>query len=140
MRYGRGDHRLGIGELSARTGASHRSLRHYEALGLLPAERASNGYRYFGEEAVELVQRIKALLALGLPLRSVREVLSCVRTKELHVVAGCQQLRDTLDDELRRLDAVEARVQETRRAITAVLRRRSSSVMGPACPTKGEWA
>ncbi len=131
MRGTRADHRLSIGELSSRTGASHRSLRHYEALGLLPAERASNGYRSYGEDAVELVQRIKALLALGLPLRAVREVMSCVRTSELQVVERCQQLHDTLDDELRRLDAVETRVQETRRAITAVLQ--TAVIPDPAC-------
>ena len=63
--------RLTIGQLSARTGASHRSLRHYEAQGLLTPDRGANGYRSYGEEAVEIVRRIKSLLALGLSLRTV---------------------------------------------------------------------
>lgn len=41
-----------IGELAHRTGVHAHQLRYYEAQGLLEAERGTNGYREFGEEAV----------------------------------------------------------------------------------------
>jgi MerR-like DNA binding protein len=58
----RSDRRLTIGELASRTGASRRSLRHPDAVGLLPADRAPNGYRSYGPDTVELVRIITAVL------------------------------------------------------------------------------
>lgn len=42
-----------IGELSASTGVSMRSLRYYEEQGLLHAERSSSGQRLYAGDAVE---------------------------------------------------------------------------------------
>lgn len=69
-----------IGELSTRTGVSERSLRHYEARGLLAPERAYNGYRDYEESALERVGRIRSLLCAGLSTDTIREVLGCVAT------------------------------------------------------------
>ncbi|RKN37183.1 MerR family transcriptional regulator [Streptomyces hoynatensis] len=66
-----------IGELSRRTGVSERLLRYYEERELIRAERRANGYREYGEEAEQAVRRIRALLAAGLPLRVVRQILPC---------------------------------------------------------------
>ena len=54
-----------IGELAARTGVSTRLLRYYEAQGLLHADRDGNGYRMYGESAVERVRLIRELLESG---------------------------------------------------------------------------
>ncbi|MGI5176816.1 MerR family transcriptional regulator [Dactylosporangium sp. CA-152071] len=64
-----------IGELSRRTGVSARALRHYEDEGLLHPGRCSNGYRDFGEDAVDAVGQIRALIDSGLPTRIIRDVL-----------------------------------------------------------------
>jgi DNA-binding transcriptional MerR regulator len=66
-----------IGELSAATGASPRSLRYYEQQGLITAERSANGYRDYGDDAVDAVLRIRSLLDLGLPSELVRVALPC---------------------------------------------------------------
>ena len=42
-----------ISQLAARTGVPTSTLRYYESAGLLPADRASNGYRVYGEAAVD---------------------------------------------------------------------------------------
>lgn len=55
-----------IGELSARTGVSIRSLRYYDDQGLLPAERTSGGHRAYPEAAIDRVIRIQELFAAGL--------------------------------------------------------------------------
>ena len=57
-----------IGELAALTGASRRSLRHYEDEGLLTSARAANGYRTYDAPAVATVHKIKALLGAGMTL------------------------------------------------------------------------
>ncbi|WP_328689526.1 MerR family transcriptional regulator [Streptomyces caniferus] len=69
-----------IGELARRTGVSTRALRYYEQRGLLRAHRDANGYRrYDDEEAVELVGRIRELLATGLNTDDIRALLPCAQ-------------------------------------------------------------
>jgi len=55
-----------IGELSRLTGVSARSIRHYEAKGLLRSARRENNYREFDESAVPRIKAIQLYLKLGL--------------------------------------------------------------------------
>jgi len=57
---------FGIGELSARTRVSARSLRYYEEQGLLAPDRTRAGHRRFDAEAVDRVLLIQRLFAAGL--------------------------------------------------------------------------
>ncbi|MFC8827349.1 MerR family transcriptional regulator [Streptomyces sp. NPDC057137] len=66
-----------IGELAARTDVSPRMLRYYEAQDLLRAERDGNGYRFFGEPAVERVLLIRELLSSGFTTELIRSSLPC---------------------------------------------------------------
>lgn len=70
-----------IGELAERTGASVRSLRHYERAGLIKARRDGNGYRVFDAGAVECVRRVRGLLEAGF---TVSEILPL----SAHLVRG----------------------------------------------------
>ncbi|MFI2410359.1 MerR family transcriptional regulator [Streptomyces sp. NPDC018947] len=67
-----------IGELARATGTTARALRHYEQVGLISSERASNGYRVYDERAVVRVRNIRYLLAAGLTLDDVRVFLPCL--------------------------------------------------------------
>ncbi|WP_341854096.1 MerR family transcriptional regulator [Brachybacterium sp. GPGPB12] len=58
--------RFGIGELSARTGVSARSLRYYEEQDLLTPARTAAGHRRFDAEAVDRVLLVRRLFAAGL--------------------------------------------------------------------------
>ncbi|WP_030796885.1 MerR family transcriptional regulator [Streptomyces sp. NRRL S-337] len=68
-----------IGELARRSGVSERSLRYYEAQGLLRAERTPGGQRHYGEWAVDRVIRIQALYAAGLNSKKIARLLPCMR-------------------------------------------------------------
>ncbi|HEY8547058.1 MAG TPA: MerR family transcriptional regulator, partial [Acidimicrobiales bacterium] len=107
---------LRIGELAQLTGVSRRALRHYERQGLLPARRGDNGYRHFDRDAVARVGAIRELLAMGLPTRLVREVLPCVLDAD-PARLRCPELRSILHDELARLDARAAEIDDARRRI-----------------------
>ena len=48
-----------ISELSKLTGASIRSLRYYEAKGLIATQREENGYRVYNQMVVERVKTIQ---------------------------------------------------------------------------------
>lgn len=71
-----------IKELSLKTGASIRSLRHYEFKGLLHCSRLSNGYRDYDEQAVEIVKLIQLYLNLGLTTDNIVQILDCPTSPE----------------------------------------------------------
>lgn len=67
-----------IGELSARTGASRRSLRYYEQQGLLVSTRSPSGQRCYDDEHVQRVALVQAFLAAGVPSRTIAEMVPCM--------------------------------------------------------------
>ncbi|MEV5943687.1 MerR family transcriptional regulator [Streptomyces sp. NPDC051994] len=65
-----------IQEIAKKAGTTSRTLRHYGELGLLvPSRIGSNGYRYYGQDALVRLQRILLLRELGLSLPVIGEVL-----------------------------------------------------------------
>lgn len=64
-----------IGEFAAATGITERSLRHYEDVGLLVPDRAANGYREYAESIIERACEIRDLVAAGIPLRLVADII-----------------------------------------------------------------
>ena len=65
-----------IQETARLTGTTSRTLRHYDAIGLLsPSSRAAGGSRHYDEDALVRLQRILLLRELGLPLGRIAEVL-----------------------------------------------------------------
>lgn len=66
-----------IGQLAKRFKLSRSSLLYYDAIGLLPAAQRSQGnYRLYDEKAVERLQQIQEYRAVGLPLDSIKTLLS----------------------------------------------------------------
>lgn len=75
---------LTIGEFSRLGRVSPRMLRHYDALGLLcPEAVGENGYRYYKQEQLEPLLRIRRLQDYGFPLAQVGELLAMDREKLL---------------------------------------------------------
>ncbi|GGX34801.1 hypothetical protein GCM10010383_76320 [Streptomyces lomondensis] len=70
--------RMRIGELAARAGTTTRTLRYYEARGLLPARRTGNGYRDYDESDLRLLRQIRTLQVdadvHGVPRRLLEEL------------------------------------------------------------------
>ncbi|WGX94377.1 MerR family transcriptional regulator [Nocardioides sp. L-11A] len=64
-----------IGELAGRTGVATRLIRYYEQQALLLADRLPNGYRTYGEDHVERIERIAGLVQAGVPTRLVKVLL-----------------------------------------------------------------
>jgi DNA-binding transcriptional MerR regulator len=90
-----------IGDLSAVTGASARSLRYYEEQGLLSSTRTAGGQRIYPEVSVERVRLIQSLLAAGLNSVTIAEVLPCVSDAS----ARTPWLAARLSDELARVES-----------------------------------
>ena len=65
-----------VGELADELGVTTRTLRHYEALGLLtPTARTESGYRLYGLAQVDRLYRILALRSLDLSLEEIGRLL-----------------------------------------------------------------
>ena len=97
-----------IGDLSAASGASARSLRYYEEQGLLSSERGTGGQRHYPSAAIERVGLIKTLLAAGLSTATIRDVLPCVSDEAIRT----PWLAARLGEELAR---VETQMEDLRR-------------------------
>src|SRR6185436_2179273 len=68
---------LRVGDLARQTGKTVRAIHLYEELGLLqPATRSSGGFRLYAPAAVERVEWIDRLHALGFSLQEMRELLA----------------------------------------------------------------
>jgi DNA-binding transcriptional MerR regulator len=66
-----------IAEVARHSGLSARTLRHYDAIGLLaPAWTARDGRRYYEREQLLRLQRILLLREIGLGLRAIAAVLA----------------------------------------------------------------
>jgi DNA-binding transcriptional MerR regulator len=105
-------------EMVARTGVSERLLRYYEDQGLLQPDRLPSGYREYAESDVEVVRRIRALLAAGLSTSTIAHVLPCV-TADLKPT--CSALFDQLHQERERITASIAALETSRRLLDSVL-------------------
>ncbi|HEY5891352.1 MAG TPA: heavy metal-responsive transcriptional regulator [Acidimicrobiia bacterium] len=66
-----------IGQLATNTGVSTKTIRFYEAEGLLPvADRAANGYRVYGQQSVDRLKFIKDAQSAGLALNEISTILT----------------------------------------------------------------
>ena len=84
-----------IQDVARLCGTTSRTLRHYDAIGLLPPSRvADNGYRYYDDDALVRLQRIVLLRGLGLALPEVRRVLDSERDPATALRAHLARLRD----------------------------------------------
>ncbi|MCX5151628.1 MerR family transcriptional regulator [Streptomyces sp. NBC_00320] len=101
-----------IGELSRQTGVSERLLRYYERTELIHAERRANGYREYDDQTVQTVRRVRALLAVGLPTRIIRQVLPC--TQDTATLRPCPGVLTSLRDQLDILDQRAAELETAR--------------------------
>ncbi len=73
---------LNIGQAAQRARVSAKMVRHYEALGLLPAvQRSESGYRQYGEQQVHTLRFIKRARDLGFSMPEIAELLKLWQNK-----------------------------------------------------------
>lgn len=110
-----------IGEVSKLFHISVSSLRHYESLGLLAPEAisADSGYRYYSTEQFEVLNTIRYLRALDMPLseiadflgnREVDRIEEKLRQQKAAVIRKQQELKRVerkIDNRLKQLQAAQ---------------------------------
>ena len=65
-----------IGKAAQLSGTTIKAIRHYEAIGLLPAPQRQGQYRVYSAQNVELLMFIKCAQQLGFKLKELQEILA----------------------------------------------------------------
>ncbi|WP_242087225.1 MerR family transcriptional regulator, partial [Microbacterium lacticum] len=82
-------------EVARLAGTTSRTLRHYDAIGLLsPTRVGANGYRYYDSDALVRLQRILLMRELGLGLPQIADVLARPATVDEALVQHLAWLRE----------------------------------------------
>lgn len=115
--------RMQIGELGRRAGVAAKTIRYYEEIGLLeePA-RSANGYRDYGDEAVDRLRFIRDAQGTGL---SLSEIASILEMRD-HGEQTCGHVIELLERHLADIDRRVRQLRRTRKLLEALAVRAKS--------------
>lgn len=109
-----------IGELAHRTDVPTKTIRYYEEIELLPPpERAANGYRDYGEGAIDRLRFVRDAQATGLTLTEIASILD-LRSQG---VGTCHHVVDLLERHLADLDRHIETLKKTRKQLVVLTER-----------------
>jgi DNA-binding transcriptional MerR regulator len=108
---------LKIGELARKAGVTAKAIRFYERKRILPpAKRATNRYRLYSDDAVEMLRFIKQASGLGLTLAEIKDIIAIRqggRPPCLHVHRLLRDKAVELDRKLKDLVDVRGRIRQS---------------------------
>jgi DNA-binding transcriptional MerR regulator len=111
-----------IGELSQKTGVETKTIRYYEEIDVLPSpERSPNGYRSYGDAAVERLLFVRDARSTGLSLTEIRSILSLRDEGE----STCNHVLGLLEAHLREIDTQIKSLRKTRQQLASLTNRAS---------------
>jgi DNA-binding transcriptional MerR regulator len=100
-----------VKQLSDLAGVTPRTLHHYDAIGLLkPAQVGANGYRYYGDESLLLLQQILFYRELGMPLDDIKQIMG---RRGFDVLTALEGHRVELGRRIERLERLLGTVDNT---------------------------
>ncbi|OXI94249.1 MerR family transcriptional regulator [Burkholderia sp. AU33647] len=106
-----------IGELAERTGLTPSRIRFYERIGLLTlVEREANGYRTYPQEAVTVLDLITAAQKADFSLDEIRTLMPADLAQW-----PCASLLDALCAKVQDIEALEARLAQSKAQIVALI-------------------
>ncbi|CAL9533077.1 hypothetical protein SUDANB58_04086 [Streptomyces sp. enrichment culture] len=114
-----------IGELAARAGTTTRTLRYYEARGLLSARRDDKGHRTYDERDLRLLEQIRTLRDFGFELEETRPFVECLRAGHPEG-DSCPASLAVYRRKLAELDALIGELRGVRATVAAQLARAES--------------
>lgn len=96
--------------MAKRAGVSVRTLRHYDAIGLLePSEITPSGYRLYDEAAMATLEQILYFRELGFALEEIKEIM---QSPAYDAQEAMKRQRTLLEMQRARIDAMIARLDE----------------------------
>ena len=120
-----------IGQVASKSGVSRKTLRLYEAAGILPpASRTTSGYRVYGDEALGVLAFVTRARRLGFSLEDIKAIVALKRAGQApcpHVLTLVEQRIGDLNQTIEELAALRWRLRvllagwRTRRGRTAAI-------------------
>jgi MerR family copper efflux transcriptional regulator len=108
---------LNIGEAAQTSGVSAKMIRHYEAIGLMPAARRTvSGYRVYDEQDIRVLQFIHRGRALGFSLENIAALLALWQDKD----RASADVRRLAEQHIGQLDRKIAELQSMKRTLEAL--------------------
>lgn len=105
-----------IREVSRKTGVSVRSIRYYEAKGLIDVNRLANGYRDYDESIIDRIKTIQFYLGLGLTTEHIVQIIQCPTSGHKPMCKEAYRLYQIKLEEINRqlvlLNAIKSKLQE----------------------------
>lgn len=93
--------RFSIGQAAQILGVSVRTLRHYDQIGLVrPAEIAENGYRYYDQASMALLQQVLFYRELGLTLSDIKPLLQASENRRREALERHRKLLELKKQQL----------------------------------------
>jgi DNA-binding transcriptional MerR regulator len=100
-----------VAMLSKLAGISVRTLHHYDDIGLLvPARKDENGYRFYGEKELMILQQILFYKAIGFPLKEVRRIL---QSPEFDILCALENHHHNLTKTISRYENLKKTLEKT---------------------------
>src|SRR3990170_4761102 len=112
---------LNIGDIARSVGLRASAIRYYESQGIIrPAARGVNGYRFYRNEAIDLLDFIKRAQSLGLTLKEIKSLLELNCNDQ----GRCGHLKQLARKHLRDINQTILELQARREELRALLRRK----------------
>ncbi len=125
-----------IGEAAAASGVPAKTIRYYEAIGLLlPAPRSAGGYRAYSEADIATLSFIGRARRLGFSVADLRHLLALWRDSS----RTSREVKDIVAAQIARIDGKINELASMRRALTDLARRCHGDAR-PDCPILAEFA
>jgi DNA-binding transcriptional MerR regulator len=127
---------LFIGTLAKQAGVSPKTIRYYEAVGVLPpAQRGENRYRLYPKETVALLQFITKAKAFGFTLAEIKEIVGVRRQGQ----QPCAHVQRLVEQKIVDLDRMLADFVALRKRLKRLLggwkeRAKHHGPQGVVCP------
>ena len=110
-----------VSDLATRAGTTAKTIRFYEAEGVLPAApRTENGYREYGDDDLCRLRLVVTLRSLGIDLTESGRLAELCATGHCDVMAG--DLSQRITDRRREIHATISELRHLERELTRVER------------------
>lgn len=99
---------MNIGELERRSGVGRHTLRYYEQLGLIVANRQANNYRNYTEQTVAELALIQTAQSGGFSLAEIGQILAAKRGNTFDCAQGAALVAGKMADIQTKIDTLQA--------------------------------